>query len=360
MPRLALIGVCLLPATHQTVQDSLKIFVEEVRIPITTKDASGRFDPTVEISDLLVKENGVVQPLKSVYRIPASVVLLLDTGGDLNVAKSVRLTRQVATTFVSGLQKDDQIAVIQVNNRIERLQPWTTNHGDVTKSLDQLLPGKRSALRAALLTAVAEFNNVPPGNNHLILISDGVDRPGVQPDLDEAYKSLIAANITLHVISYAVMGEKAPRPSPTRPRVKSAVHPDLIEALPHTRFKTDPTPDLKTMLKNKGGVVLDLDLLFRRKNIKPALAERTKEFMVVTDETGGNLWLPASAAEMIRQAREVARDIDSQYVMTYKPLQPLNASGPSEYRKLEVFSRRANLTVKARRGYVARVPAAAR
>ncbi len=156
------------------------------------------------------------------------------------------------------------------------------------------------------------------------------------------------------------MGAKAPRSSPTRPRVKSAVDRDLIEALPRTQCGADPTPDLKTMLKNKGGFVLDLDLLFRRKNIKPALAERTKEFFVVTEETGGNLWLPGSAKEMIREATEVARDIDSQYVVSYKPLKPLNAAGQGEYRAIEVFSRRVGLTVKARRGYLARVPDPAR
>ena len=356
IPRLVVLGICLLLSTHASAQDSLKIFIEEVRIPLIAKDARGRFDPTIELSDLMVREDGVVQPLKSVYRMPASVVLLLDTGGELNLAKNVRVTREVATEFVSSLQRDDRIAVIQVNNRIELLQSWTTNQADALKSLDQLLPAKRSVLRAGLFKAIEEFNEVPPGNSHLVLISDGVDRPGIQPDLEEAYRSLIAANVTLHVISYAAMGAKVPMPIPTRPRVKSAVDRDLIEALPRTQFKRDPQPDLKSMMKNKGGFVLDLDLLIRRKNIKPALVERTKEFFVVAEETGGNLWLPSSASEMIREAGEVAREIDSQYVMSYKPLKPLNASAPTEYRTIEVFSRRVGLTVKARRGYLARVP----
>jgi hypothetical protein len=126
----------------------------------------------------------------------------------------------------------------------------------------------------------------------------------------------------------------------------------LIEALPRTQFKYDPTPDLKTQLKNKGGVVLDIDLLFARKGIKPALAQRSDEFLVITEETGGNLWLPGSAAEMNGEAREVARDVDAQYVLSYKPIKPLNESTANEYRRLEVISRRVGLTVTARRGYV--------
>lgn len=333
-------------------QEPVKVFVEEVRIPITATDSTGRFDPTVEINDLLVKENGVAQPLKSVYRMPASVLLVLDSGEELNRAKSVRLTRQVAAALISGLRPDDQVAVVQINNRVELLQSWTRDQTSALKSLNQLLPAKRSALQAGLLAAVEQFSKIPTGNSHLVLVSDGVDAAGKQSDLREAYQAIIAANITLHVISYASLGAKVRPPNPTRPRVKSAVAPELIEALPHTQFKYDPTPDLKSQLKHKGGVVLDIDLLFARKGIKPALARRSDEFLVVTDETGGNLWLPSSAEEMIDEAREVARDVDSQYVLSYKPIQPLNEAVPNEYRRLEVISRRVGLTVTARRGYV--------
>lgn len=333
-------------------QEPVKVFVEEVRIPVTAKDSTGRFDPTVDVNDLLVREDGVAQPLKSVYRMPASVLLLLDTGEELNRAKNVRLTRDVAAALISGLRPEDQISVVQISNRVELLQSWTTNQASALKSLNQLLPAKRSALQAGLLAAVEQFNKIPPGNSHLVLVSDGVDAAGTQSDLREAYQAILAANLTLHVISYASLGAKVPPPTPTRPRAKSAVAPELIESLPHTQFKGDPTPDLKSGLKHKGGFVLDIDLLFARKGIKHALARRSDEFQVVTEETGGNLWLPGSGAEMIREAGEVARDVDAQYVLSYKPIKPLNESAPNEYRRLEVISRRVGLSVTSRRGYV--------
>ena len=353
--RLAFVAIvlCVVAATC-VAQDTVKVTVEEVRIPITAKDSNGRFDPTVELADLLVRDNGVAQPLKSVYRMPASVLLLLDTGEELNRAKNVRLTREVAAALIADLKPEDRIAVMQVNNRVELLRSWTNTQADALKSLNQLLPAKRSALQAGLLAAVEQFANVQTGNSHLVLISDGVDGRHEQSDLSDAYRALVAANITLHVISYASLGAKVSPPEPTRPRVKSAVAPELIEALPRTQFKYDPTPDLKTQLKNKGGFVLDIDLLFGRKGIKPALVERSEEFNAVAEETGGNLWLPGSADEMIREAHEVARDISAQYVMTYKPVPPLASTGPLEYRHLEVLSRRVGLTIKSRRGYVIR------
>ena len=350
--RLTVLVISLLViSTTCFAQDTVKVVVEEIRIPVTAKDSTGRFDPTVELNDVLIKDNGVAQALKSVYRTPASVMLLVDTGEELNRAKNTRLTREVGTALIGALQTGDQIAVMQVNNRVELLRPWTTAQADAIRALDKLLPGKRTALLAALLAAVEQFESIPPGNRHLVLISDGVDQPGTQTDLTTAFEHLITSNVTLHVISYASLGAKVRAPEPTRPRVKSAVAPELIEALPSTRFKGDPTPDLKTHLKNKGGAVLDLDLLFR-KGINGALMERSEQFALITDETGGNLWLPSSAEQMIREAREVARDIDSQYVVSYKPVPPPERKTTTEYRPIEVISRRVGLTLRAPRGYV--------
>src|SRR5689334_2300343 len=137
-------------AIASQAQEPVKVFVEEVRIPVTAKDSSGRFDPTVEVNDLLVREDGVAQPLKSVYRMPANVLLLLDTGEELNRAKNVRLTREVASTLISSLQPGNQIAVMQVNDHVELLQPWTETQASAIKSLDRLLPGKRSLLLKSL------------------------------------------------------------------------------------------------------------------------------------------------------------------------------------------------------------------
>jgi hypothetical protein len=89
-----------LPDASKEAQDPIKVSVEEVRIPLAAYDEDGRFDSTVEIDDLLVREDGAAQPIKSIYRIPASIVLLLDTGGESNLAKGVRLTREVDSQYV--------------------------------------------------------------------------------------------------------------------------------------------------------------------------------------------------------------------------------------------------------------------
>jgi len=347
-----------LPAAPEEViedQDSLKVFVSEVRIPITAYDENGRFDPTVETRDLMVKEDGVLRHIKSIYRIPASVLLLLDTGGELNRAKSVSLTREIAVRLVSSLKKEDQVNVIQVNNRVELVQDWTAEKSEVIRSLSsKLMSGKRTVLAQGIVAAIKQLEKTPAGNRHLILISDGIDSESDRAEFPKALESLIEANITTHVISYTSLGLTAKKPPVNRPRLKSATPEEVIVALPRMKMPNENTPDLRDILEAKGGTVLDIDRLFRLgPSIKKELKQREKELNSLATETGGGFWLPASAEEMIRQAVEVAQEVDSQYVVTYTLQHPVTAA-EGEYLKLDVISRRVGLKIRARRGYLAK------
>jgi hypothetical protein len=127
--RLTLLVTSLLViATTCLAQDTVKVVVEEVRIPVTAKDSTGRFDPSIEINDLLIKDNDVAQPLKSVYRTPASAMLLVHTGEELNRAKNTRLTREVGRALIAGasLTVDQGAGLIdnlqQVQGKIDKGQ----------------------------------------------------------------------------------------------------------------------------------------------------------------------------------------------------------------------------------------------
>src|ERR687883_595899 len=69
-------------------QESVKVFTEEVRLPVVAFDDYGHFDPTLEMDDLLVLEDGVPQQIRSIQQIPANILLLLDTGNEITLAKS--------------------------------------------------------------------------------------------------------------------------------------------------------------------------------------------------------------------------------------------------------------------------------
>jgi VWFA-related protein len=340
-------------------QDVLKVSVEEVRIPVAAYDAGERFDPTLSVDDLLVREDGEAQRVTGVLRVPACVLLLADTGGEANPLKTARLTGGVAAGLVSALRQGDSVALMQVSNRAELLQGWTSDLPGVARTVRaRLLSGKRSALTEGMTHAAEYLRKAPPANRHLVIISDGLDSGAGPSTFEEVLKRLAASGVTVHVISYTTLALKAERPSATRPREKNSMPEEGIMSLPkEDATPGDQVPGMRGIMEAKGGGVVDLDRLFKRGGkLKKELARREAEFGELTEETGGALWLPSTAGEMHRQAAEAAREIDSRYVVTYKPRRPLADAKPGEYRKLDVLARRQGLVVRSRRGYVAKLP----
>lgn len=344
--------------TPTEVQDSVKVFTEEVRLPVVALDAYGHYDPTLELDDVLVLEDGVIQQIRSVTHIPAHVLFLLDTGGESSglggMSKSTSLTRRVASQLVAKLQHGSSMAVMQSGNSAEMLQSWTTDKETVLKTLrTKLLSAKRSRISEAMVSASAQLQDRPEGARHVVMITDGVDSPGGKVKRDEAMQKLIAARATVHVISYTefVRQKKDKESSP----VIAGQRPPSSDPI----TATDPTlPPGTTRSPSFGvGIRFDPPMRRRRRAYEAEVRKSQQALKNVADETGGKIMLPLNSDEMLDQANEVARAIGAEYVVTYRPKRPLAEATPGEYRRIEVASRRVGLSLHARRGYVVPTPA---
>ena len=345
------------PSPSPSPQDTVKVFTEEVRLPVQALDAYGHYDPTLELDDILVLEDGVIQQLRSVTHIPANVLFILDTGGELSglggMSKSTSLTRQVAGELIGKLQPGAWMAVMQSGNAVEMVQPWTTDKSAVLKTLkSKLISAKRSRISDAIASASQQLKDRPEGSRHVVLITDGVDSPGGKTNREEAVKKLIAARATVHIISYTEFvrqkSDKRDSGVITGPRPPSS---DPIAA-------TDPTLAPGQTRSPAFGIGIRFDPAMRRQRKAYENEVKKSEQLLknVADETGGRLMLPLNSDEMIAQAREVARAIGAEYVVTYRPKRPLAEATPGEYRHIQVASRRVGLNLSARRGYVVPTP----
>ncbi|HLM56557.1 MAG TPA: VWA domain-containing protein, partial [Pyrinomonadaceae bacterium] len=152
------------------------VYAEEVRLAVFAYDEKGRFDPRLEVDDVLVVEDGVPQRVRSVRRMPASVVLLLATGWDLNPALRANNTRDIALGFLRSLRDGDHVAALQFNGRTQILQDWTTDRAAAARSVrSKLVSGEGSNLSQAVRRAVELLQTQPAGNRHLVLVTDGID-----------------------------------------------------------------------------------------------------------------------------------------------------------------------------------------
>ncbi|HEX3185622.1 MAG TPA: VWA domain-containing protein [Pyrinomonadaceae bacterium] len=338
--------------------ETIRVFTEEVRLPVTALDAYGHYDPTLVLDDILVLEDGVAQQLRSVTHIPANVLFILDTGGELSglggMSKSTGLTRQVASELVAKLQPGSWMAVMQSGNTTEMVQQWTKDKPTVLKTLkNKLISSKRSRISEAIASASQQLKDRPEGSRHVVLITDGVDSPGVKVNREDAVKNLIAARATVHIISYTefVQQKSDKKDSGVVATGRRPASSDPITA-------TDPTLAPGQTRSPSFGIGIRFDPAMRRQR-KAYEAEVKKSERVlksVAEETGGKIMLPLNRDEMLAQANEVARAIGAEYVVTYRPIRPLAEAAAGEYRRIQVASRRVGLSLQARRGYVVPTP----
>jgi VWFA-related protein len=348
------------PRPYDEDDQPVRVFTEEVRLPVVALDAYGHFDPTLIIDDVLVLEDGVPQLIRSVRHIPANVLLVLDTGGGDSIgvggaSKSTALTREVATDLVRRLPQGSWIEVLQSNSSSQVLQPWTRDKDATLEVLKKKLTGtKRSRFSEAIVTASQQLKDRPEGSRHVVLITDGVDSPGGKVDRGEAMKQLIAARATVHVISYTEFVRQKTENKTTEVSATAGPRPASTDPI----RSTDPTQPPGQNRSPSFGVGIRFDPAMRR--VRKAYENEVKKSQQVltnvAQETGGKMLLPVTSEQMIAQAGEVARAIGSEYVVTYRPKRPLAEAQPGEYRKLEVASRRVGLSLQARRGYVVPTP----
>jgi VWFA-related protein len=340
------------PSPTPEEQEPVRVFTEEVRLPVIAFDQYGHYDPTVQLEDIMVLEDGVTQQLRSVRRIPPNVVLLLDTGGEVSglggQTKKTSLTRNVAVSLLRGLRPGTFVQVMQYNKKVETIQEWTTDISRIASDLKwRLSSGKSARFGDALAAAASELSQRPEGSRHIVLITDGVDTGG-KIDRTEAIKRLMATRTTVHVISYTefVRQKKEGRTS----GVTAGQMPTSSDPI----TSTDPTQPPGTTRSPTFGVGIRFDPAMRRQR-KVYEADVKKSQQVLTtmaDETGGQIFLPKTEEGMIAEAGNVAGEIGSEYVLTYRPKKPLAEAKKGEYRRVEVASRRVGLTLRSRKGYV--------
>lgn len=346
------------PTPPDEQDEPVKVFTEEVRLPVVAVDQYGHYDPTVIPDDILVLEDGVAQQIRSVRHIPANVVLVLDTGGELSglggFSKKTSLTRDVAAGLLSQLSENTWVATIQFNNSVELLQPWTRDRQATLKVLKtKLSSGKRARFADAIAAAAQQLSDRPEGSRHVVFITDGVDTPGGKIDRDQAFKRLAATRATVHIISYTEFVRQ-------KPPKKAA--DDKIRQVPTSHdpiASNDPTLPAGTTRSPAyvlHSITFDPAMKRQRKAYEADVKKSQQILTGLAEETGGRIYLPKTGDEMIARAKETAREIGSEYVVTYRPKRALAAAEPGEYRRIEVASRRVGLSLRSRQGYVVPTP----
>jgi VWFA-related protein len=298
----------------QDEQEPVKIYTQEVRLPVVAYDEHERFDPTLSADDVLVLEDGVPQRVKSVRRVPANILLVLDMGSQVAGTRDSATVREASLRIISALREGDRLAVIQNSGRrVELLQDWTSDRDAAARLIKtKFFSGNRSRLAECISLAAAKLSEQPVGDTHAIVFTDGLEsqsRDSIRADEipKEALRRLTATQASVHVFGFAAL--------------------------------------VKDFVRNRrsgGGIDLDFEMRRWFKNYARATKQREEQLRALARETGGRVLLPSTSEEIISLSEKVARDIGAQYVVTYSPKRPFDTE-KGERRKAEALSRKIGL-----------------
>ena len=334
--------------------DTERVVTEEIKLNVTVKNDFGHFDPSISPADLMVVEDRTPHRIESLRHVPASVLIVLDTGGELRLAKSLGTTRAIAMNLIEALSDENSLALMQYSDKPEILTEWTNDKSQVLQTLlTKTNFGKRSKFVEAMALAAKFLNNRPNENRHLVLITDGTDSSSSLNQRQAALKNLVAANVSVHILSYTTLEQKENAGRSVMIQGGEAKAP---RRTPDEHKMTLPKPVQDLMnLPRIASINTDREMLKVAKQRQQDLRNAQEELKTLASETGGVIFLPAKLDEMPAEAREIAGTIDSNYVLTYVPKRPLANSPAGEIREIGVVARRVGLVVEARRKFI--VPA---
>lgn len=325
--------------------DAERILTEEIKLNVVAFDDDGQFVGDVKESDLVITEDNILHQPTSVRRIPANVLIVMDTGGELRQVKSLDQTRRTARALVAALRPQDSIAIMQYGDSAEIVTEWTADKSEISSAIGRTKFGRRSTFVDALNLATDFLLKNPLENKHLVLITDGTDSDASDGSKREAMRRLLSTEISVHVISYTRMEavDLEPRTKLFTNSPPPKAMPDEVAAgLPNGVRDVATAPKAKT-------INLDRTLLRRLRARKADLENSEKQLEDLAENTNGTAVVPESLDEMVEKTALVAKMIDASYVITYIPKLPLGETkGPVE-RDIQVTSKRPGLQVQARR-----------
>ncbi len=290
-------------------------------VPVTVRDQAGALLGGLTAESFFIYEDGERQEIASFnrQRVPANIVLLLDASG--SVFSHMSAIREAAKSFTKNLLQEDKVCVMQFADRVELLQDWTsaTDSKALSKALEwRYHPGNATTFYDGLYLAAQEQLKRVEGRKIVLLLTDGIDTAERKhAGFADALNAIRRAETSVYVIS-------------------------LTENL------------RAAMGKREGGWLGRVFGGYDPKRVseyKRLLDEAERMLAKIALETGGHLFLPVKDKDLPQAFGAIAEELQSQYIITYKPRR---RAARGEYRRIRVLVSPGGYEITTRDGYVGR------
>ncbi|HEV2400155.1 MAG TPA: VWA domain-containing protein [Candidatus Sulfotelmatobacter sp.] len=272
---------------------TIRVDVEMVILHATAQDHKHALVSGLDKDNFQVYEDGVLQPIKNFSHedIPVTVGLVIDNSGSMGPKRTDVIAAALA--FARSSNPQDQIFVVNFNERVSFGLPDNTPFTDQVAQLEVALSRIRAQGETALYDALAAaLEHLRMGNRDkkvLIIISDGGD------------------NASKHKLT-----------------------------------------EIVTMVGQPDAIIYTIGIFDEQDpDRNPVMLKR------LAKDTGGEAFLPESLRDIAPICEKIAHDIRNQYTISYAPT---NRKRDGTYRIIEVRASapgRGRLSVRTRTGYFA-------
>ena len=341
------------PTPTPTPDDTVRVETEEIKINIFAYDKNKKLVENVRPEDVVINENNILHQATSIRRLPANIVIIMDTGGELRQVKTINQTRKAAASIVSDLRATDSVAIIQYADNAEVVSGLTTERAETSAAISRTKFGLGSEFLDAVRLASEILTRKDIENRHLVLITDGTDTSATGAARERALSRLLETDINVHVISYTRLEAAAVDPMTKKVSTKPVPTSDDPIAMPREVAELLPngTRDFNTTSTKVGPTItIDRKKIETWKSRRADLELAENQLVSLTDNANGTIIIPATLEEMLEKAAIIGQAIDGSYVLTYMPKIPLSEKKIDRY--ITVTSKRPDLTIQARRRLV--------
>jgi Ca-activated chloride channel family protein len=176
---LALMATPLFAQTRppQTPLPTFKSSSTLVAVTATVQRAKGGPVTALTRADFEILDNGRPRPITGFFaeRSTASVALLFDRSGSMNVGERHAAARAVAAHLLAWLEAGrDEIALFGFDHDVARLQPFAPAPADILAKVDELKPFGSTSLHDAIAVAATQVAD-RTARRAVVVITDGVD-----------------------------------------------------------------------------------------------------------------------------------------------------------------------------------------
>lgn len=266
--------------------------VQQVDLPVSVLDSSGRLIPDIPQSAFKVYENNIEQPIKSFRRddIPVSIGIVIDNSASMRDKRPK--VAAAALALVKNSNPQDEEFIVNFNDDAYLDQPFTNDIHKLETTLQRIDSHGSTSMREAISTSIDYMNSDGSRDKKVLLvITDGNDNNPGGIGLEALVRKAQASQILIYTIG--LLSEEDPGEARAARR---------------------------------------------------ALKE-------LAESSGGRDYYPKDLAEVQQITPEVAHEIRNQYLVAYSPT---NASLDGTYRQIKVkVLGYEKATVRTRSGYYA-------